>query len=47
LANVAFLEVIGHAETAAGIEVLLDEEETVLAIQIADGPRGLGQDVKI
>jgi pimeloyl-ACP methyl ester carboxylesterase/class 3 adenylate cyclase len=43
--EVCLQEVVGHAEAAAGVEHLLGEEEAVLAVQVADGPGGLDEDV--
>jgi hypothetical protein len=46
LADVRLEHVIAHAEAVAGIQRLLREEEAVLAVEVADGPRRLGQDVE-
>ena len=46
LAQVLGQQVLGHAEPVSRVEGLLREEEAVLAVQIADGTRGLGQDVE-
>ena len=39
-------QVAGHPETASRIQQLLGEEEAAGAVQVADRPGGLGQQVK-
>ena len=45
LADVILQNFIRHAEGAAGIEQLLIQKEAVLASQVANGTRRLGQHV--
>ena len=42
LPQVLLLELLGHPEATARIEHLLRQEETVVAVEVAGGPRGLG-----
>jgi hypothetical protein len=42
LLDISLQEFIGHAKAAAGIKHLFGEEETILAIQIANRTSGLG-----
>ena len=46
LAEVGRQHVVGHAEPVAGVERLLGQEEAVLAVEVADRPGRLGQDVE-
>jgi len=46
LAQVQLQQVIGHPEPAARIEHLLGQEETVGAVQVADRPGRLGQQME-
>ena len=46
LPDVLLEQVVGHPEPAAGVEHLLREEEAVLAVQVADGACGLGEQME-
>ncbi len=46
LADVVFEQLGGHAPFAFGVEGFLFEVEAVLAVEVADGPDGLGHDVE-
>jgi hypothetical protein len=46
LTDVILQHVIAHAEAAIGIELLLRQEEAVLAVKIADRTRRFGKNVK-
>jgi len=46
LRDVGTEHVVAHAEVAARVEVLLRQEEAVLAVEVADGARGLGHHVE-
>ncbi len=46
LADVGFEQLIRHAEAAAGVQHLLRQEEAVFAVQIADCPGWLGQQME-
>jgi hypothetical protein len=46
LADIALQNLVGHPKAALRIEVLLGEEETVFAAEIAYRPRGLGHEMK-
>ena len=46
LADVGLVHARLHPEPAAGVELLLGQEEAVLAVEVADGARGLGHHVE-
>ena len=46
LADVRLVDVGVHPEAAARVELVLGEEEAVLAVEVADRPGGLGHDVE-
>ena len=46
LPDVGLEQLVGHPEPAAGVEHLLREEEAVLAVEVADRARRLGQQVE-
>ncbi len=46
LADVALHHLVGHAERAVRVQLLLLQEEAVVAVQVAARPGGLGHDVE-
>ncbi|MNY35353.1 hypothetical protein D3C86_1697520 [compost metagenome] len=46
LLDVGLEQLVRHPEAVAGIERLLGQEEAILAVEVADGPRRLGQHVE-